>query len=87
MLDEAREAAAGQGKPRFRKRDKVMFYGRKMLRKVKSISAGANKKKKIISKITRKLLMKKEATPTQLQVPLYFFSYLFQCSCCKYSNT
>jgi len=39
-----------------------------MLRQVRSISAGATKKKKIISRITRKLLMKKEASPTQLQV-------------------
>lgn len=39
-----------------------------MLRKVRSISAGAGKRKRIISKLTRKLLMKKENSPTQLQV-------------------
>uniref|UniRef100_A0A1B6E580 Neuropathy target esterase sws n=1 Tax=Clastoptera arizonana TaxID=38151 RepID=A0A1B6E580_9HEMI len=59
--------------PRFRKRDKVLFYSRKMLRKVKSISGqvhGAQgKKRKLVMKIARKLLrLKKDPTPQQLKV-------------------
>jgi hypothetical protein len=46
-----------------------MFYGRKVLRQVKNISAGANKRKKIISKFTKNILkMKKDAPPPRLQV-------------------
>ncbi|XP_071442905.1 neuropathy target esterase sws isoform X1 [Hetaerina americana] len=63
----------GSSRPRFRKRDKVLFYGRKMLRKVKSISGqvrgGQGKKRKLVMKFARKLLqLKKESTPVQLQV-------------------
>ncbi|KAK6631772.1 hypothetical protein RUM43_013836 [Polyplax serrata] len=57
--------------PRFRKRDKVLFYGRKMLRKVKSISGQVHqtKKRKLVMRFARKLLhLKKDTSSTQLQV-------------------
>ncbi|VVC39826.1 Hypothetical protein CINCED_3A007107 [Cinara cedri] len=59
-------------KTRFRKRDKVLFYGRKMLRKVKSISGqvrGQGKKRKLVIKFARRLLrMKKDTLPQRLNV-------------------
>ncbi|XP_074654030.1 patatin-like phospholipase domain-containing protein 6 [Tubulanus polymorphus] len=70
-------------KPRFRKRDKVLFYGRKMLRKVRSFtkntavtltrveSAGKSirpKKRQLVVKFAKRLLrMRRESIP-QLQV-------------------
>ncbi|XP_015605811.1 neuropathy target esterase sws isoform X1 [Cephus cinctus] len=64
----------GTGKPRFRKRDKVLFYGRKMLRKVKSISGqvhptGQGKKRRAVMRFARRLLqLKKDTVPQQLKV-------------------
>ncbi|KAL0276282.1 UNVERIFIED_CONTAM: hypothetical protein PYX00_003887 [Menopon gallinae] len=57
--------------PRFRKRDKVLFYGRKMLRKVKSISGQVHqtKKRKLVMRFARRLLqLRKDTSSTQLQV-------------------
>ncbi|XP_039289237.1 neuropathy target esterase sws isoform X2 [Nilaparvata lugens] len=74
FLPEVKEfVGVGSTRPRFRKRDKVLFYGRKMLRKVKSISGqvhgGQGKKRKLVIKFARKLLqMKKENAPQQLKV-------------------
>ncbi|XP_075226516.1 patatin like phospholipase domain containing sws isoform X3 [Lycorma delicatula] len=74
FLPEVKEfVGVGSSRPRFRKRDKVLFYGRKMLRKVKSISGqvhgGQGKKRKLVMKFARKLLqLKKESTPQQLKV-------------------
>ncbi|XP_022900031.2 neuropathy target esterase sws isoform X1 [Onthophagus taurus] len=59
---------------RFRKRDKALFYGRKMLRKVRSISgqvrnSGQGKKRKMVMKFARRLLqLKKETDTEQLKV-------------------
>ncbi|XP_026806453.1 neuropathy target esterase sws isoform X1 [Rhopalosiphum maidis] len=59
-------------KTRFRKRDRVLFYGRKMLRKVKNISGqvhGQGKKRKLVIKFARRLLqMRKETLPQRLNV-------------------
>ncbi|CAL7947846.1 unnamed protein product [Xylocopa violacea] len=75
FLPEVKEfVGVGTGKPRFRKRDKVLFYGRKMLRKVKSISGqvhatGQGKKRKAVMRFARRLLqLKKETAPQQLKV-------------------
>ncbi|XP_026669648.1 neuropathy target esterase sws isoform X2 [Ceratina calcarata] len=75
FLPEVKEfVGVGTGKPRFRKRDKVLFYGRKMLRKVKSISGqvhatGQGKKRKAVMRFARRLLqLKKETQPQQLKV-------------------
>jgi len=65
-------------KPRFRKRDKVMFYGRKMLRKVSSVKekmksisgqvkAAPGRKRKLVMKLARRLLQKRDL-PQQLKV-------------------
>ncbi|XP_076654539.1 patatin like phospholipase domain containing sws isoform X1 [Halictus rubicundus] len=75
FLPEVKEfVGVGTSKPRFRKRDKVLFYGRKMLRKVKSISGqvhatGQGKKRKAVMRFARRLLqLKKDSTPQQLKV-------------------
>lgn len=74
LLPQVKEfVGVGSTRPRFRKRDKVLFYGRKMLRKVKSISGqvhGAQgKKRKLVMKFARRLLqLRKETTPQQLKV-------------------
>ncbi|XP_050663818.1 neuropathy target esterase sws isoform X2 [Leptidea sinapis] len=62
--------AAGEPAKRFRKRDKMLFYGRRMLRKVKSISnSGQGKKRRAVMRFARKLLqLKKESAPEQLKV-------------------
>jgi len=65
-------------KPRFRKRDKVMFYGRKMMRKVSSVKdkmkmisgqvkGPPGKKRKLVMKLARRLLQKRDL-PQQLKV-------------------
>lgn len=57
---------------RFRKRDKMMFYGRRMLRKVKSISGqaygGQGRKRRAVMRFAKRLLLRKDVTPTQLLV-------------------
>ncbi|XP_031849503.1 patatin like phospholipase domain containing sws isoform X1 [Nomia melanderi] len=75
FLPEVKEfVGVGTGKPRFRKRDKVLFYGRKMLRKVKSIggqvhATGQGKKRKAVMRFARRLLqLKKDSAPQQLKV-------------------
>ncbi|XP_046752586.1 neuropathy target esterase sws isoform X2 [Diprion similis] len=75
FLPEVKEfVGVGSGRPRFRKRDKVLFYGRKMLRKVKSISGqvhptGQGKKRRAVMRFARRLLqLKKESAPQQLKV-------------------
>ncbi|XP_053601148.1 neuropathy target esterase sws isoform X3 [Plodia interpunctella] len=70
MLLGAGAAAAGEPAKRFRKRDKMLFYGRRMLRKVKSISnSGQGRKRRAVMRFARKLLqLKKEAAPEQLKV-------------------
>ncbi|XP_043274976.1 neuropathy target esterase sws isoform X1 [Venturia canescens] len=75
FLPEVKEfVGVGSAKPRFRKRDKVLFYGRKMLRQVKSIGGqvhptGQGKKRRAVMRFARRLLqLKKETVPQQLKV-------------------
>ncbi|CAG9772362.1 unnamed protein product [Ceutorhynchus assimilis] len=58
---------------RFRKRDKAIYYGKKMLRKVKNISgqvrnSGQGKKRKMVMKFARRLLALKKEEQEQLKV-------------------
>ncbi|CAK1548092.1 unnamed protein product [Leptosia nina] len=70
MSGGAGATAAGEPAKRFRKRDKMLFYGRRMLRKVKSISnSGQGRKRRAVMRFARKLLqLKKESAPEQLKV-------------------
>lgn len=88
FLPEVKEfVGVGTGKPRFRKRDKVLFYGRKMLRKVKSISGqvhatGQGKKRKAVMRFARRLLqLKKETAPLQLKVYKFNICYFLYLQC------
>lgn len=73
-LTSGQQATNGGVGPRFRKRDKALFYGRKMLRKVKSISgqvrnSGQGKKRKAVMRFARRLLkLKTDTQPMQLKV-------------------
>ncbi|KAG7303886.1 hypothetical protein JYU34_010791 [Plutella xylostella] len=69
LISSAGLGAGGENK-RFRKRDKMLFYGRRMLRKVKSISnSGQGRKRRAVMRFARKLLqLKKESAPEQLKV-------------------
>lgn len=68
---------------RFRKRDKALFYGRKMIRKVKNISgqvrtSGQGKKRKMVMKLARKILqLKKDTDQEQLKVRQTYLQKLF----------
>lgn len=59
---------------RFRKRDKALFYGRKMLRKVKNISgqvrnSGQGRKRKMVMRFARRILqLKKDSDSEHLKV-------------------
>lgn len=58
---------------RFRKRDKMLFYGRRMLRKMKSISGqaygGQGRKRKAVMRFAKRLLhIRRDNDPIQLQV-------------------
>ncbi|XP_055684973.1 neuropathy target esterase sws isoform X1 [Lutzomyia longipalpis] len=58
---------------RFRKRDKVMFYGRRMLRKMKSLSdqaySGQGRKRRAVMRFAKRILqMQKDNMPMQLKV-------------------
>lgn len=59
-------------KPRFRKRDKVLFFGRKMLRKVRSSIQGTGrlrgKKRQMVLKFAKRLLRLKRDLPLELKV-------------------
>lgn len=68
---------------RFRKRDKALFYGRKMIRKVKNISgqvrtSGQGKKRKMVMKFARKILqLKKDTDQEQLKVSIKYINIFF----------
>lgn len=78
-LTSGQDASSSASGPRFRKRDKALFYGRKMLRKVKSISGqvrgtGQGRKRKMVMRFARRLLqLKKDTAPIQLKVNLNLF--------------
>jgi lysophospholipid hydrolase len=71
IIDRLAASFLNDGQNRFRKRDKMMFYGRRMLRKVKTISQTGEKgkKRKAVMKFARRLLqLQKDNMPPQLQV-------------------
>lgn len=62
----------GMRLPRFRKRDKMLFYGRRMLRKVKNVSAqaygGQGRKRRAVMRFAKRILqLKREHVPMQLK--------------------
>lgn len=57
---------------RFRKRDKMLFYGRRMLRKVKSLSGqaygGQGRKRRAVVRFAKRILqLKRESIPMQMK--------------------
>ncbi|KAG5683909.1 hypothetical protein PVAND_013168 [Polypedilum vanderplanki] len=72
IIDRLTASFLHDGQTRFRKRDKMLFYGRRMLRKVKTISGtGGEKgrKRKAVMKFAKRLLqLQKENMQPQLNV-------------------
>ncbi|XP_037919482.1 neuropathy target esterase sws isoform X1 [Hermetia illucens] len=65
-------SAADSARLRFRKRDKMLFYGRRMLRKVKTVSGqvygGQGRKRKAVMRFAKKILqLRKDTIPMQLK--------------------
>ncbi|XP_071037589.1 neuropathy target esterase sws [Parasteatoda tepidariorum] len=73
-VETVRAKLMGPSRARFRKRDKVMFYGRKMLRKVQAAATQATgnrprlKKRQLVLKLARKILPLKGEQPLTLKV-------------------
>lgn len=73
-MDVVRARMLGTSRPRFRKRDKVLFYGRKMLRKVKFLTNQATsgrtrmKNRQMVLRFAKRLLRLKRDQPPTLQV-------------------
>lgn len=72
IIDRLTSSFLNDGQTRFRKRDKMLFYGRRMLRKVKTISGtGGEKgrKRRAVMKFARKILqLQKDNLQPQLKV-------------------
>ncbi|CRL04334.1 CLUMA_CG017428, isoform A [Clunio marinus] len=71
IIDRLASSFLNDGQTRFRKRDKMLFYGRRMLRKVKTISGNGEKgkKRRAVMKFARKLLqIQKDNLQPELQV-------------------
>lgn len=73
-MDVVRARMLGTSRPRFRKRDKVLFYGRKMLRKVNFLTNQATsgrtrmKNRQMVLRFAKRLLRLKRDQPPTLQV-------------------
>lgn len=73
-MDVVRARMLGSSRPRFRKRDKVLFYGRKMLRKVNFLTNQATsgrtrmKNRQMVLRFAKRLLRLKRDQPPTLQV-------------------
>ncbi|XP_077504484.1 patatin like phospholipase domain containing sws isoform X4 [Amblyomma americanum] len=73
-VDVVRAQMLGSSRPRFRKRDKVLFYGRKMLRKVNFLTTQATsgrtrlKNRQMVLRFAKRLLRLKRDQPPTLQV-------------------
>jgi lysophospholipid hydrolase len=71
IIDRLASSFLNDDKTRFRKRDKMLFYGRRMLRKVKTISGNGEKgrKRRAVMKFARRLLqLQKDNLPPELMV-------------------
>jgi lysophospholipid hydrolase len=71
IIDRLASSFLNDGQNRFRKRDKMLFYGRRMLRKVKTISVTGEKgkKRRAVMKFARKLLqLQKDNLQPELKV-------------------
>lgn len=66
------QTASDAGRLRFRKRDKMLFYGRRMLRKVKNVSGqvygGQGRKRKAVMRFAKRILqLRKDNIPMQMK--------------------
>lgn len=71
IIDRLASSFLNDGQTRFRKRDKMMFYGRRMLRKVKTISGNGErgKKRRAVMRFARNLLqLQKDNLQPELKV-------------------